>query len=179
MGKMPFGFPFRKVEHTLSDRRIEEARRTAFVLYEGRETPHRSCGIALAETFGLPTASYQSFRRGGITGEGPCGAIAAGSVVLGEILGDPDPTGPVTPELKKAIEAYQRHWKEQLFRGESSPDIVCNNLTEPHGDFKGEARRGYCTHLVATVAALVAQIAIDHGASIAITPPPPPPGTTP
>ncbi len=167
------------MEHTLSDRRIEEARRTAFVLYEGRETPHRSCGIALAETFGLPTASYQSFRRGGITGEGPCGAIQAGGVVLGEILGDPDPTGPVTPALKKAMEAYHRRWKESLFSGESSPDIVCNHLTEPLGDFKGEARHGFCTHLVATVAAIVAEIAIEQGAPISVTPLPPTRETTP
>ena len=76
---------------------IDAARQTAHWLYEGVETPHRSCGIALAETFGLPTEPYQAFRKGGITGEGPCGAIQAGMVILGQILGDPDPTGAVTP----------------------------------------------------------------------------------
>src|ERR1700689_4091414 len=83
------------------------ARAKAFVPYEGVRTPHRSCGIALAETFGLPTRAYQSLRRGGITGKGACGAIRAGEQVLGELLGDPDPTGQVTPELRAAVAWYQ------------------------------------------------------------------------
>ncbi len=133
-------------------------------------TPHRSCGIALAETFGLPTAPYQAFRRGGITGEGPCGAICAGAVILGQIFGDPDPTGPVTRALRDAMEDYQRRWKKELFQGRASPDIVCNHLTERHGDFMGEARRTFYTDLVSTVAALVAEVALRHGAEIDVTP---------
>src|SRR2546425_8452426 len=78
---------------------ITAARDKAFVLYEGVRVPHRSCGIALAETFALATAPYQALRRGGITGKGACGAIRAGEQVLGELLGDPDPVGAVTPEL--------------------------------------------------------------------------------
>ena len=150
------------------DPRVEEARRTAFVLYEGVETPHRSCGIALAETFGLETAAYQAFRKGGITGEGPCGAIQAGMTVLGQLLGDPDPTGGITPELRAAAADYQRRWKEELFAGQATPDVVCNHLTEPLGEFMGEGRISFCTHLVATVAALVAEVAIRHGADIAV-----------
>ena len=92
----------------MPDPRIEAARRKAHVLYEGVETPHRSCGIALAETFGLDTRPYQAFRKGGITGEGPCGSIQAGLVILGQLLGDPDPTGPVTPELRAAAEEIGR-----------------------------------------------------------------------
>ena len=65
----------------MPDPRIDAARRTAFVLYEGVETPHRSCGIALAETFSLDTRPYQAFRKGGITGEGPCGSIQAGLII--------------------------------------------------------------------------------------------------
>ena len=38
-------------------------RSKAFVLYEGTKTPHRSCGIALAEAFGRRPTSYQSLRR--------------------------------------------------------------------------------------------------------------------
>src|SRR5499433_3879331 len=87
---------------------IAAARDKAFVLYEGVRTPHRSCGIALAETFGLPTPAYQALRRGGITGEGACGAIRAGEQVLGELLGDPDPTGAVTAPLRAAITWYQQ-----------------------------------------------------------------------
>jgi len=76
---------------------IAAARDKAFVLYEGVRTPHRSCGIAIAETFSLATPPYQSLRRGGITGKGACGAIRAGEQLLGELLGDPDPTVAVTP----------------------------------------------------------------------------------
>ena len=154
----------------MQDPRIEEARRTAFVLYEGVRTPHRSCGIALAETFGLPTATYQAFRRGGFTGEGPCGAIQAGLFILGEVLGDPDPTGATTPEVRAAAEDYGRRWREVLFAGREAPDIpVCNHLVAPHGDFAGPARTSYCTNLVAEVAALVAEVALRHGMDIAVT----------
>src|SRR5690349_10959504 len=101
---------------------VAAARDKAFVLYEGKRTPHRSCGIALAETFGLPTPAYQALRRGGITGEGACGAIRAGEQLLGELLGDPDPTGAVTPVLRAAITWYQARAAE-IDRG-GSPDII-------------------------------------------------------
>src|SRR5258705_9753833 len=93
---------------------ITAARDKAFVLYEGVRTPHRSCGIALAETFGLPTPAYQALRRGGITGAGACGAIRAGEQVLGELLGDPSPTGAVTPALREAVVWYQDAWQRRL-----------------------------------------------------------------
>jgi hypothetical protein len=47
------------------DRLIQAAKEKCFILYQGTRTPHRSCGIALAETFNLQTAAYQSLRRGG------------------------------------------------------------------------------------------------------------------
>ena len=153
----------------MQDPRIEEARRTAYVLYEGVRTPHRSCGIALAETFGLPTATYQAFRKGGFTGEGPCGAIQAGLFILGELLGDPDPTGATTPEALAAAADYGRRWREVLFPGRSDPGIVCNDLTTPHGDFEGNARMSFCTNLVAEVAALVAEVALRHGVEITVS----------
>jgi hypothetical protein len=134
---------------------IAAARDKAFVLYEGVRTPHRSCGIALAETFGLPTPAYQALRRGGITGEGSCGAIRAGEQVLGELLGDPDPTGAVTPTLRDAVVWYQRAWRTRLVPDQ--PDIVCNNLVRPHGEFTGPARKAFCTNLAAEVAALTAE----------------------
>src|SRR5687768_2277061 len=87
---------------------IARAREKAYVLYEGKQVPHRSCGIALAETWGLPSRPYQSLRRGGITGEGECGAVKAGELILGELLGDPDPAGPVTDRLRGAMRWYQR-----------------------------------------------------------------------
>src|SRR5690242_6770445 len=131
---------------------VDAARRTAFILYEGVRVPHRSCGIALAETFGLGTRPYQALRRGGITGEGACGAIRAGEQVLGELLGDPDPTGMVTPVLRNAITWYQRA-AAHIDRG-GSPDIVCNNLTRRFGDFKSPERAAFCTSVAAQVAAL-------------------------
>src|SRR5690349_18917710 len=118
---------------------VAAAREKAFVLYEGVRVPHRSCGIAIAETFGLPSRPYQALRRGGITGKGPCGAIRAGEHVLGELLGDPDPGGGVTPELRAAITWYQDEWLARLrpILGPGEPDIVCDHLVRPHGDFAG------------------------------------------
>lgn len=134
---------------------VAAARDKAFVLYEGTRTPHRSCGIALAETFGLPTPAYQALRRGGITGKGTCGAIRAGEQVLGELLGDPSPIGAVTPELREAVSWYQTTWPQRLMP--DKPDIVCDNLVRPHGEFLGPARKAFCTNLAADVAALTAE----------------------
>ena len=89
---------------------VARARTTAHTLYEGVRVAHRSCGIALAETFGLATAPYQALRRGGITGAGTCGALRAGEHVLGELLGDPDPTGAVTASFGSGIRA-PRGWR--------------------------------------------------------------------
>ena len=134
---------------------VSSARDKAFVLYEGVRLPHRSCGIAIAETFGLPSRAYQSLRRGGITGKGACGAIRAGEQVLGELLGDPDPGGSVTPELRAAITWFQEAWLARIRHGD--PDIVCDNLVRPRGDFAGPARKAFCTNLAADVAALTAE----------------------
>lgn len=138
---------------------IAAARDKAFVLYEGERVPHRSCGIALAETFGLPTRAYQALRRGGITGCGACGAIRAGEQVLGEVLGDPDPAGAVTDSLRRAVTWYQAEVEKRIDRG-VSPDIVCNNLTAQFGDFRGVERMRFCTHLAAQVAELTAEALI-------------------
>ncbi len=140
-------------------------RSKALVLYEGTQTPHRSCGISLAEAFGRPTASYQSLRRGGITGHGTCGAIMAGQLLLGEFLGDPDPTGAVTPALAEASKRYHRRVEDELDRG-SSPDLVCNSMTRPHGDFKGPQRHAFCTGVVAQVAQLVDETLQEHGLEV-------------
>ncbi len=140
---------------------IERARDTAFVLYEGVRIPHRSCGIAVAETFGLPSRSYQALRKGGITGAGTCGAMRAGEQALGELLGDPDPAGSVTPGLRAAVIWYQDA-AARIDRGES-PDVICNNLVRPLGDFAGPRRKAFCTHLAAQVAALTAEALCRFG----------------
>src|SRR5665647_1470535 len=136
---------------------IAAARDNAFILYEGTRTPHRSCGIALAETFGLPTPAYQALRRGGITGKGTCGAIRAGEQVLGELLGDPSPIGGVTVALRSAVSWYQDAWHARMFAGQAEPDIICDSLVRPRGDFAGPARKAFCTNLAADVAALTAE----------------------
>ena len=165
----------RLLKETLSETERElvaRAREKAFVLYEGRRVPHRSCGIALAETFNLATSPYQSLRRGGITGAGECGAIKAGELVLGEYLGDPDPTGAVTPDLRAAAEAYHAAWRERVDRGPggASGSIICNDLTAPHGDFLGAERKAFCTNIAATVAEIVAEILLKAGARFEVTP---------
>lgn len=148
------------------------ARTKASVLYEGKTVPHRSCGIALAETFGLPTRPYQSLRRGGITGCGTCGAIRAGEQVLGELLGDPDPAGGVTDALRAAVSWYQEQVAERIHVG-SSPDLVCNNLTGQFGDFRSPERMEFCTTLAAQVAELTAEALVrfaPEGLELSITP---------
>jgi hypothetical protein len=151
---------------------IAAAREKAFILYEGKRVPHRSCGIALAETFGLETRPYQALRRGGISGEGECGAIKAGELVLGELLGDPDPAGAVTPALREAARFFREEWRRRVDRGPggSSGSIVCNLLTAPFGDFHGEARQAFCTNIAAEVAAIVAEALIRCGRPPVITP---------
>ena len=144
-------------------------RSKALTLYEGTQTPHRSCGIALAEAFGRATAPYQSLRRGGITGHGTCGAVMAGQLLLGEFLGDPSPTGAVTPALVEASQTYQRRLEDELDRG-TSPDLICNSMTAPHGDFKGPARHAFCTGVVAQVAQLVDETLREHGVEVDATP---------
>ena len=135
------------------------------VLYEGKVTPHRSCGIALAEAFGTATHPYQALRRGGLTGEGQCGAIVAGQLLLGELLGDPDPIGPPRPALREAMVAYRAEIARRLDGGGATSQ-VCNDLLARFPVFQSEERALYCTDLVATVAEVVAGIALAHGAAI-------------
>ncbi|HVH99505.1 MAG TPA: C-GCAxxG-C-C family (seleno)protein [Enhygromyxa sp.] len=144
-------------------------RSKALVLYEGERTPHRSCGIALAEAFDRPTAAYQSLRRGGITGHGTCGAIVAGQLLLGEFLGDPDPRGSVTPALRAAMTRYLARVDAELDRG-ASPSLICNDMTAPHGEFMGPARHRFCTAVVGQVAQLVDEILREQGVEHAATP---------
>lgn len=145
---------------------IRWAYQRAFTLYEGVQTPHRSCGIALAETFGLPTAPYQALRRGGITGCGECGAIKAGELILGQLLGDPDPTGAVTDALKRAATRYRQLWSDHTTRGQAA-DIICNTLTGQFDDFRSPQRHAFCTQLAADVAACIALTLHEQGYTLA------------
>lgn len=148
---------------------VAAARATAFRLYDGTTTPHRSCGIAVAETFGRPTPAYQALRRGGVTGCGECGVIVGARLVLGEVFGDPDPTGPVTGALRSAMEEFEARWRGRIDR-RAAPggDIVCNTLTGQFSEFRSPERHGFCTALTTEVATLLAEVIVRNGG----TPPP-------
>ncbi len=135
------------------------------VLYQGKAVRHRSCGIALAETFGRPTPAYQALRAGGITGEGTCGSILAGQLLLGEFLGDPDPTGQVTDALREAMVWYQAEIARRVNRG-GSATIVCGDLTARFPVFHSEERLGFCTDIVTVVAEVVAEALLRVGAPL-------------
>lgn len=132
----------------------------ARTLYEGVLTPHRSCGIALAETFSLPSRPYQALRKGGLLGLGPCGALQAGVLVLGELLGDPDPTGAPTALLREGVARYRERVGARV---DQSFDTSCAARTAPRGEFAGPARAAYCTDLAATAARAVAEVLWDLG----------------
>jgi hypothetical protein len=145
------------------------AEQRARVLYDGKQVAHRSCGIALAETFGVATPAYQSLRRGGITGCGECGAIKAGELILGELLGDPDPSGPVTDALRAAATRYRELWQQHVQRG-ASATIICNDLTGQFADFRGPERHAFCTDLASAVARCVAQVLSEQGVEVPRSP---------
>ena len=97
------------------------ARDKAFVLYEGVRTSRIAAAASRSpRRSACRRRPYQALRRGGITGKGACGAIRAGEQVLGELLGDPDPTGVVTPALRAAITWFQDAWLARL-RGGDTP----------------------------------------------------------
>ncbi len=148
---------------------VQALREKAFVLYEGKRTPHRSCGIALAETFDTDWQAYQALRRGGVTGEDRCGSITAGQLLLGEMLGDPDPTKPVTQALAEAMVRYRKEIALRLQTGGAASQI-CNDLVARFPVFASDDRAAFCTRIVVTVAQIVAEIALDHGVAIEPTP---------
>ena len=155
--------------HLDEARGILASRQKIFLLYEGRVTPHRSCGIAMAETFGLATAPYQALRKGGLTGCGVCGVVMGARLVLGEVLGDPDPTGSVTPHLHAAMTEFEARWPKRTDRGQAE-GIVCNVLTAQFDDFRGAERAGFCTRLATEVGTLLAEVLVRNGHALAPTP---------
>lgn len=161
--------PSRPTSAPTSDDLVRRVREKARVLYWGKEVPHRSCGIAVAETFGVPTRPYQALRKGGIDGTGTCGAIVAGQLVLGELLGDPDPTGAVTPALRSAMDAYLAAVRVRVRRG-ASATLVCNDLTGQFPVFLSDDRLSFCTDIVVVVAGALAEVLLDHGVQVAPTP---------
>ncbi|TNE85323.1 MAG: DUF1971 domain-containing protein [Deltaproteobacteria bacterium] len=150
-------------------RLVAAARLKAWTLYEGTATPHRSCGISLAETFGLPTRPYQALRKGGLTGMGTCGAMMGGRLVLGEVLGDPDPTGAATSRLLAAVAFFDRELPRRVDRMRAESD-VCHDLTDQFDEFRSPERAAFCTRLATEVATLAAETLIRAGETLDITP---------
>lgn len=148
---------------------VAAVREKARVLYEGKQVAHRSCGMAIAEAFDRNPLPYQALRRGGVTGAGPCGAIVAGGLVLGEVFGYPDPAAPTSLTLREAMVRYHREVARRVPRGQGG-STVCNDLVAPFGDFASEGRALYCTAIAATVAEIVAEIVVDLGGPLAPTP---------
>lgn len=143
---------------------VEAARQGAALRYAGVLVPHRSCGIAIAETFGRTTAPYQALRRGGLSGAGECGTRLGGRMVLGELLGDPDPAGPTRPLLAEAVAFYDGRWAART----SQEETVCNALTRGFPDFRSPARARFCEGLAAETAALLAETLLRAGVSVTV-----------
>ncbi len=147
------------------DAYVAAARACAERLYLGDEVAHRSCGIALAVTFGLRHEPYQSLRRGGLLGLGPCGALQAGVLVLGELLGDPDPAGPPTPALREAVGRYRAELEASAG---GSFDASCNERTAAFPQFASRPRLEHCATLAGAAAAGIAGVLHDLGRSVPI-----------
>lgn len=150
-------------------RLVAAARLKAWTLYAGVETAHRSCGISLAETFGLPTRPYQSLRKGGLRGLGPCGAMMGGQLVLGEVLGDPDPTGRPTEALLTASAWFDEQLSTRVDRARAR-GWVCNDLTGQFKEFSSPERAAFCTRLATEVATLTAEALVRAGALTTVEP---------
>lgn len=92
--------------------------------------------------------------------------------MLGELLGDPSPTGPPTDALKVAAARYRAAIAAKI---DLAVDTACNARTARFPTFAGPARLGYCTSLAAIVAETVAEVAWDAGAASGFAPPVIPP----
>ena len=125
----------------------------------------------MAETFDRPSQAYQVLRRGGLTGFGPCGVLQGARMILGELLGDPDPTGPVTAQLRSAIAELEARIPGRMNR-QAAPGkgTTCNELTEQFAVFKSPERALFCTGLSADIAALAAEVLIRNDLPIAVNP---------
>jgi hypothetical protein len=144
---------------------VAAVREKARLLYEGKQVPHRSCGMAIAEAFDRDPRPYHALRRGGVTGVGQCGAIVAGQLVLGEVFGYPDASAPTSIALRQAMTRFHEQVARKLPRGPGGT-IVCNDIVSPFPDFSSDGRLLYCTVIASTVAEIVAEIIIDLGGTI-------------
>ncbi len=91
-------------------------------------------------------------------------------LVAALLLGDPDPAGPVTPELRAAAAWYATEVERRLDKG-GAATLVCNDLTGRFPVFQSEARHAFCTGLVATVAEVLAEALARFGRTLPVPPP--------
>lgn len=143
----------------MSDAKVKQVARR---LYEGKECPQHSCGICLAMTFGCNPNAYKSLRKGGITGEGECGALKAGEMILGEYLGDPSPAGPITENLQAAVAEYRKAVREKIAPAGGAYSS-CSSLTGKFADSTGKERKEFCAGLVTATAEILAGILAKYG----------------
>ncbi len=165
------GDSYQGIDTSRLDELVRWAERRCRLLYAGERVRHRSCGIALAETFGRSTQPYQALRKGGLTGEGMCGAITAGTLILGEVFGDPDPSGAATDTLKRSVVRYRELWQTEIVRGRATT-IICNDLTGQFDDFRGPDRHAFCTDLASVAARCVARTILELGGTVTELPRP-------
>jgi hypothetical protein len=144
-----------------SDPLVERLSARARDLYSGQHLVARTSGVAIAETFGRRVSPYHGLARGGIAGEGECGAIVAGRLVIAEFLAGPDPKGILEGDLGVALRRYQ-HDIEHRIQGRGSPDYICSSLVAPYDGYDDPARVPFCTAVVAEVARIVAAILLDY-----------------
>jgi hypothetical protein len=148
---------------------VAALREKAHVLYDGKRVEDRSCGCAIAEAFDVPARPYQVLRRGGLTGEGHCGAMLAGELILSDHFGHPDPWGPPTPALRDSILWYRAELARRADRG-GAQGTTCNALLYRFPQFGADERHAFCLDLVTVIAEVLAEAILCFGGRLEPTP---------
>ncbi|MBN1422371.1 MAG: C-GCAxxG-C-C family protein [Planctomycetes bacterium] len=133
----------------------DQASRLAQELYEGVRGVHRSSAVAIAEAFSEEPDQFLSLHRGWLTGEGPCGAISAAMLVLGNSLSRAQEAG--RDGLHAAMADLQERITTEVLEGEpiSTP---CARLVAPFREFDSPERRVFCARLVGRVGRILAEV---------------------
>ena len=82
-------------------------------------------------------------------------------MVLGEYLGDPNPTGAMTDALKNGMAHYRRLLAEAGLAPLAI--ITCDHLVQNYPDFMGDDRKAFCADLVVKVTEMVEQVLEEQG----------------
>ena len=140
---------------------IEQLVQRAHDLYCGERLTKRASGVAIAETFGRRVTAYHGLSHGGFNGDGECGAIIAGRLVLAEFLGNSDPKEIKEGILVEAVLRYQQQIARRV-QGRGSTDFVCSSLIAAYDDYSDPERLHFCCRLVSEVSRILAEILIDY-----------------